>query len=82
MQEKRKRKTGNLVLIVHPNTCSRFEKKRGAGTAVNLKTHAALSQAQPRLYAVELHVIYTTTQSVNVKALPFFFQTALARPFC
>lgn len=77
-----KRQTGNLVLTVLPNTCSCFEKKRGAGTAANIETHTALSQAQPTLHAAELHVIHTTNQTLNTKALPVFFPTALVRPFC
>lgn len=82
MQEKRKRQTGNLVFIVHPNTCSCFEKKRGTGTVANIETNTASSQAQPRLHAVQVHVIHTTNQTGNAKARPFFLQGPFVEESC
>lgn len=44
--------------------------RKGFRDSTHIKTPAALSQAQPRLPAVELHVTCTTNQTMNATALP------------
>lgn len=78
----RKQKKANRQSCANCTPQNLLSLRKACRDTTHIKIPAVQSQIQPRLPAVELRVTCTTNQTLNDKALPLFFQTALGRPFC